>query len=100
MNRRKHKDGYGMTKQSDSIKNFDQQSQSIEKKVCSTISNNQFDDVSQSDITQDLMILIGQAIEIWAERHNMQNLPKDILFQQALASMNGIYNALKNDRYS
>lgn len=53
---------------------------------------------SQPNMTQDLMILIVQAIETWAKRYNMENLPKDIVFQQALTAMNGIYNTLKKNK--
>lgn len=49
----------------------------------------------------DLMFLIGKAIEKWAEMYDMTDLPKDIILEQALAIMNSIYkkNKNKNDNY-
>lgn len=40
-----------------------------------------------NNMTQDLMALIMQAIDLWAEKYNLSNLPKDIIFEQALSAM-------------
>lgn len=42
------------------------------------------------DMTQDLMRLIGTAIEDWSKIYNLENLPKKIVFQQALSAMNAM----------
>ena len=55
-------------------------------------------DFSQPSNVQDLMRLIGEAIEVWAKQNNMSNVPKDIIFGQALAAMNGMYNIIKSNR--
>ncbi|WP_157421478.1 hypothetical protein [Agromyces sp. Leaf222] len=39
------------------------------------------------DPTQDLMTLIGQALDTWALRHGMENLPRDIVMEQAMPVM-------------
>lgn len=44
----------------------------------------------QDDMAKDLMVLIGKAIAEWAVYYHMENLPKHILFEQALAVMNSI----------
>jgi hypothetical protein len=60
--------------------------------------NNSYTCNSKSEKAQDPIRLISQAIDIWAENHSMQNLPKDIVFSQALAIMNGMNDALKANR--
>lgn len=42
------------------------------------------------DMTQDLMQLIGSAIEEWSRIYHLENLPKEIIFQQALAALNAM----------
>lgn len=42
------------------------------------------------DMAQDLMRLIGTAIEDWSNMYNLENLPKKIVFQQALSAMNAM----------
>lgn len=42
---------------------------------------------SNNNMTQDLMTLLMQAIDLWAEKYNLLNLPKDIVFEQALSAM-------------
>lgn len=39
------------------------------------------------DMTADLMRLIGGAIEEWSKRHNLVNMPKDIVFEQAMLAL-------------
>ena len=40
-----------------------------------------------SDKTARLMTLIGKAIETWAKEYNMERLPRDIIFTQAMDAM-------------
>lgn len=49
---------------------------------------------SDSKITR-LMELIGCAIEDWAVEYHMENLPKDIVFQQAFDAMQSIEQIMK-----
>ena len=44
----------------------------------------------QKFMTKDLMMLVGDAIEQWSKKYNMENLPKKIVFKQALTILNGI----------
>ena len=39
---------------------------------------------------RDLMILISKAIDEWANMYEMQELPKDFIFEQALGIMNTV----------
>ena len=41
-------------------------------------------------MTQDLMRLVGSAIEEWARLYGMENLTKKIIFQQALTILNSM----------
>jgi hypothetical protein len=43
------------------------------------------------DLTADLMRSIASAIDQWGHRHNLQNLPQDIVFEQALMALNEMY---------
>lgn len=45
---------------------------------------------SSGDMTQDLMRLIGSAIEEWSKMYHLENLPKQIVFQQALSALNAM----------
>ena len=45
-------------------------------------------------ITQDLMRLVGAAIDEWANLYGMNNLPKKIIFQQALTILNAMNTLL------
>ena len=46
---------------------------------------------AESDkMTQDLMRLVGAAIDEWANLYGMNNLPKKIIFQQALTILNAM----------
>ncbi|HBD41212.1 MAG TPA: hypothetical protein DC035_06015 [Lachnospiraceae bacterium] len=46
---------------------------------------------AESDkMAQDLMRLVGAAIDEWAELYGMKNLPKKIIFQQALTILNAM----------
>lgn len=50
---------------------------------------------AESDkMTQDLMILVGAAIDEWANLYGMNNLPKKIIFQQALTILNAMNTLL------
>lgn len=48
------------------------------------------------DMTQDLMRLIGTAIEDWSKMYNLENLPKKIVFQQALSAMNAMNKIIES----
>lgn len=48
----------------------------------------------QDQMTQDLMRLVGSAIEEWARLYGMENLPKKIIFQQALTILNSMNKLL------
>ena len=48
-----------------------------------------------TDATADLMRLVGTAIDEWAVRHNMQGLPREIVFEQALAALNAWHKTMK-----
>lgn len=43
------------------------------------------------DMTRDLMLRIGRAIDEWALVNGLSNMPKDIIFEQALMAMNEMY---------
>lgn len=47
-------------------------------------------DLGGDEKAQDLMRLVGQAIDEWANLYGMNNLPKKIIFQQALAILNAM----------
>lgn len=51
---------------------------------------------SSGDMTQDLMRLIGSAIEQWSNMYHLENLPKKIVFQQALSAMNAMNKILES----
>ncbi len=46
--------------------------------------------IEDDDIAKDLIILVGTAIDQWAKKHKMENIPKKIIFNQALTILNGI----------
>jgi hypothetical protein len=50
--------------------------------------------VENSDMAQDLMRLVGGAIDEWAKLYGMDNLPKKIIFQQALTILNAMNKLL------
>ena len=64
----------------------------IEKVTTSNTSNIPTNDTENlsGDMTQDLMQLIGSAIEEWSKIYHLENLPKEIIFQQALAALNAM----------
>lgn len=43
-----------------------------------------------------LMELIGSAIEVWATEYQLENLPKKIIFEQALDAMRAIELAMNS----
>ena len=47
------------------------------------------------DKARDLMILVGKAIDYWAKMYSLEDLPKHILFKQALGIMNAWNNIYK-----
>lgn len=44
---------------------------------------------------KDLMILVGKAIDEWARIYDMQDLPNEFIFEQALAIMNSVNRSRK-----
>lgn len=44
--------------------------------------------IQNDDMARNLMILIGKAIDEWAYNYGMGNLPRHIVFKQALSIMN------------
>lgn len=52
----------------------------------------------EGDMAKDLMALIGQAIDEWANQYHMQNLPNHIVFEQALAIMNAWDAAIRDEK--
>ncbi len=53
--------------------------------------------LSEEGMTQDLMRLVGNAIEEWAKIYQMDNLPKKIIFQQALTILNAMNKLFYGD---
>ncbi|WP_330474738.1 hypothetical protein [Terrabacter sp. C0L_2] len=49
--------------------------------------------VGSDDLTLDLMRLIGSAIDEWSRRHGLENMPRDIVFEQALLALNEVQRA-------
>lgn len=47
------------------------------------------------DKAHDLMVLVGKAIDCWAKMYSMEDLPKHIIFKQALGIMNAWNNIYK-----
>lgn len=47
------------------------------------------------DKARDLMILVGKAIDCWAKMYDLEDLPKHIIFKQALGIMNAWNNIYK-----
>lgn len=52
------------------------------------------DNEQSENKAQFLMTLIGNAIEEWALYYHLDNLPKDILFKQAVALINETYKMM------
>lgn len=52
----------------------------------------------EPDLAADLIQLIGQAIQEWSRRHNLTNLPPDIVFEQALLALNEVHRLAKQGR--
>ena len=50
------------------------------------------------DKAKYLTTLIGNAIDEWAAHYHMEDLPKHILFEQALAIMNSINRIINKSR--
>lgn len=44
----------------------------------------------KDDMSKDLMVMVGNAIEQWSKKYHMENVPKKIIFKQALTIMNGL----------
>lgn len=49
---------------------------------------------ANDEMAQDLMRLVGDAIDEWANLYGMNNLPKKIIFQQALTILNAMNKLL------
>lgn len=45
---------------------------------------------TDNHMVEDLIALVGQAIDEWAGIHHLENLPPKIIFQQALSILNAI----------
>lgn len=41
--------------------------------------------VADDDMAKDLAMLVGKAITIWAKKYGLNNLPKDIILDQAIS---------------
>mgnify|MGYP004731919263 CR=1 FL=1 len=78
---------------------------SIERPVHNHIdtSNNTYESKFQSNSSDikiaRLMELIGYAIEEWAVEYHLENLPKKILFEQALDAMRAIEISMDNAKF-
>ena len=44
--------------------------------------------IIHDDMVKDLLMLVGQAIEVWADKYCLSDLPKHIIFNQALSIIN------------
>lgn len=44
------------------------------------------------DMARDLMMLVGEAIDCWAKMYKIEDLPKHLIFKQALGVMNAWNN--------
>lgn len=49
------------------------------------------------DIAKDLMILIGNAIDEWAHRYEMEQLPRKIILGQALSIINAWISVMNDN---
>lgn len=68
------------------------------------ISNSAYETSTQPINMQDskmvrLMELIGCAIEDWAKEYHLENLPKKIIFEQALDAMRAIEQVMNSQEY-
>ena len=43
--------------------------------------------IPEDAMARDLMALIQQAIELWAQKYGLENMPKDMVFRQAMVIM-------------
>lgn len=50
------------------------------------------------DSVADLFALISQAIEQWSKKYGMEDLPNEVIFEQALSFMNLVYKSKKEER--
>lgn len=50
----------------------------IGKKLCDT-------GVADGDMARDLAYLVGDAITVWAKKHQLENMPRDIILDQAIS---------------
>lgn len=44
--------------------------------------------IIHDDMVKDLLMFVGQAIEVWADKYCLSDLPKHIIFNQALSIIN------------
>ena len=63
-----------------------------QEKFSQTSSNSKF---PTGDKSADLMILIGKALDEWAQMYHLQGMPTKVVFGQALALMTAWYKNLK-----
>lgn len=70
----------------------------LQKRAQQTDSN---DSPVQFDFTgnqaDDLMRLIGMAIDLWISRYHMEHIPRKLIFQQALSMMNAMNSMSKHE---
>lgn len=46
------------------------------------------------DMAKDLAVLVGNAITIWAQKYHLENLPRDIILDQAVSIINAVKSQL------
>lgn len=51
----------------------------------------------EDNMVRDLMVLVGKAIDEWALTYGMENLPKSIVFKQAVGILNSLDNTFFKD---
>lgn len=54
-------------------------------------------DIQYDDKMKRLMELISKAMDDWAKEYNLENMPKMIIFQQALDAMRAIESVLTKE---
>ena len=87
--RKKHKDSMDANARTYADRENQNNNGEIEHGI-SLHASNPSSDYKQDDISQDLMHLVGKAIDEWAMRNGLNNLPRSIIFKQALAILNAL----------
>ena len=57
----------------------------------------QTDLVLDNSMTQELMILIGKAIEEWLKKYNMTKIPREYIFEIVLDIMHDMWRDIKEN---